>query len=161
MSPEEYETIVSEIVAGICRGAPELSDLKLGFGRRNKLQGASSYKHQIDVSLTGVPNIYLIECKRWDDKIGVEEIMVLAARGTDIAQSRKSVKVHCILATKVGATRGAVTLAQYFGIELEIVRSAQEFGMRIGKRVSVGMVDQLAITDSASCTLTRDGVVVP
>lgn len=160
MSPEEYETIVSEIVADICRGAPELSGMTLGFGLKNKLQGASCYKHQIDVSLEGFPDTYLIECKRWDKKIGVQEIMVLAARGTDIAQLRQNVKIHCSLATKIGATRGAVTLAQYFGIELEIVRSAQEFGMRIGKRISLGMVDRVLATSSLSFTVIRDGVVV-
>jgi len=38
MSPGEYETIVSEIVADIRRDAPELSGMTLGFGLKNKLQ---------------------------------------------------------------------------------------------------------------------------
>ena len=45
-------------------------------------------------------------------------------------------------------------------IELEIVRSAQEFGMRIGKRISLGMVDRVLATSSLSFTVIRDGVVV-
>lgn len=149
MTPSEYERVVADIVQGICAAAPELKGLTLGFGRNNRHAGASGYRHQIDVSLTGERHIYLIECKRWEAKIGVEEVMVLAARGTDIAQAHDNVTLHAVLASKVGATRGAITLAQHFRIQLETVRSAQEFGFRIGKNARVGVVDRLVITDYA------------
>ena len=153
MTPDEYENVVAGIVSGICQSAPELGGLRLGSGRANRLPGASGYKHQIDVSLSGSENIYLVECKRWEHKIGVDEVMVLAARATDIIQANSGVTFQAILASTVGATRGAKTLANYFQIQLEIVRSAHEFGMRIGKNVRVGIAETLRLGDSLACTV--------
>jgi hypothetical protein len=155
MTPVEYESVVSDIVAGICIGVPDLAGMKLGFGRANRLSGASGYKHQIDVSLSGPKEIYLIECKRWKSKIGVAEVMILAARGTDIAQSNDGIIVQAVLASTVGATKGAIKLAKYFRIQLEIVQSAQVFGLRIGKHISVGVADSFPIGDHVSVTVTK------
>jgi hypothetical protein len=104
MTPSEYEIVVANIVSGICRGAENLDGLELAFGRSNRLEGGSGYKHQIDVSLSVGRAIYLIECKRWDDKIGVEEVMVLAARGSDISHLNSAATIKAILASKTGAT---------------------------------------------------------
>ena len=153
MTPDEYENVVADIVSGICQNAPELDGFRLGSGRSNRLSGASGYKHQIDVSLSGDNAIYLIECKRWKTKIGVEEVMVLAARATDIVQGTNGVPIQAILASKVGVTRGAKTLAEYFNIQLEVVRSAHEFGMRIGRNVRVGVASKLMVTDSITATV--------
>ena len=147
MSPEDYERVVAEIVRGICEGAPELNDIVLGQGRANRLLGASGYKHQIDVSLSSAAKTYLIECKRWESKIGVEEIMTLAARSTDIAQAHEGNIAQAILASTKGATRGAIILARFFNIQLEVVHSAHVFGFRIGKQVRVGVADGFRIVD--------------
>lgn len=160
MTPDEYENVVAAIVGGICHEASDLNDLALGFGRTNRLLGASGYKHQIDVSVSGSRNIYAIECKRWEAKIGVDEVMVLAARGSDILQANVGVAVHPILATRVGATRGAKVLAKHFGVSLEIVQSAQEFGLRIGRHVSVGVAASLSVSDEPFGVVTRNGAVV-
>lgn len=153
MTPDEYENVVADIVSGICQSAPELCGLVLGVGRANRLLGASGYKHQIDVSLSGGKNIYLIECKRWEAKIGVDEVMVLAARATDIVETNSCATLQAILVSKVGATRGAKILASYFQIQLETVRSAREFGMRIGKNAKVGMADTFRLGDSLTCAV--------
>lgn len=155
MTPSEYEQLVADIVAGICAGAPELDGFHVSSGRKNRLSGASGYKHQIDVSLIGQENVYLIECKRWETKIGVQEIMVLAARATDIARAQQDTTVHPILASKIGGTRGAITLAAYFGIQLEVVRSAGAFGFRIGKNVRAGVAEHLVFGDRVTATITK------
>ncbi|MGQ0801083.1 MAG: restriction endonuclease [Pseudomarimonas sp.] len=160
MSPKEYEVVVSEIVAAIARCQSDSSAI-LGYGGSNRLVGASGYKHQIDVTLKNVSAVYLIECKRWLKKVGVEEVMVLASRGTDISQHQQVGSVHCVLATTVGATRNALVLAKFFNIQIEIVRSAQEFGMRIGRHTQLGAGDGLVLGDSLSMFLIRGGVVIP
>jgi hypothetical protein len=160
MSPDDYESLVASLVDGIRATAPEFQELHIGFGRSNRLLGASGYKHQIDVSLEGASRVFLLECKRWEYKIGVDEVMVLVARGADIAQARQNARIHCILASKVGSTRGAITLAHYFGIELEIIVSAHEYGLRLGKRVHVGVSDGVVFGDSCTATVIRNGEVV-
>jgi hypothetical protein len=143
-------------VRGICDGAPELNGFVLGQGRRNRVPGASGYEHQIDVSLLSVTKAYLIECKRWESKIGVEEVMTLAARGTDIAQVNEGQMIQAILVSTKGATRGAVALAQFFNVQLEVVRSAHVFGLRIGNQVSVGASSGFRITDRATITVVQN-----
>lgn len=160
MTPSEYEIVVADIVSGICNGAANLGGLKLGSGRSNRLEGRSGYKHQIDVSLSSCTALYLIECKRWDDKIGIQEVMVLAARDTDISQLHPSANIKAILVSKTGATRGAKMLASHFGIDLEIVSSPREFGLRIGRHISLGVADSTALRDDASCEVVRNGVIV-
>jgi len=160
MTPSEYEQVVHDIVDQIRANAPELAGSILGFGRRCKVMGVSGYHHQIDVALETDTNIYLIECKRWEDRIGVDVLLVLAARVHDVQQSRPGKHVRGILTSTNGATPNAKKLAVAFEVEIEIVRSTAEFGMRIGKRTSVGIADHAKVTDSFFGTITRnDGTV--
>src|SRR5258706_12545028 len=101
MTPAEYEQLVADIAGGIREGAADLQDLVLASAGANRLPGASSYRHQIDVSLEGPKRVFLIECKRWDEKVGVEEVLVLAARASDILQARPGCAVRAILVSKV------------------------------------------------------------
>ena len=154
MSPDEYERITSAIVAGICEQAPALSAYHPTVGKKSKALGKSGYRHQIDVCLRTDSAIYLIECKRWKDSIGIEEVMVLAARANDVAaESRKP--VHAILATTIGASKNAVKIASVFQIKLEIVKSAREFGMQIGKYISVGLVSSAMATDNCEAEIVN------
>jgi hypothetical protein len=157
MSPEDYERVVADIVKGISDSAPALTGFRLGVGRANRLLGASTYEHQIDVSLLNREKIYLVECKRWEAKIGVEEIMILAARCADIAQRNEQCSVQAIIASTKGLTRGGRKLAQFFNIQVEVVRSAQEFGFRIGDQVRAGMADGFGFTDRAVATVIHGG----
>jgi Restriction endonuclease len=157
---EEYEQLVSEIAKDICQTAPELHGLVLGSGRNNRIRGASGYPHQIDVSLQETGRIFLIECKRWKKKIGAAEVLVLAGRVNDIQAYSPEFKVKAILGSMCGASQGARQLAQHFDIDIEIVTSASEFGLRIGRFVHQVVVSQAGFTDSATCTLTRGGVQI-
>lgn len=151
-SPSEYEQLVAEIAAGICAGAPKLKGLVPGFGSKNRLVGASGYKHQIDVSLQAGKKIFLIECKRWEKKIGVPEVLILAARVGDIHDAQPGASIQGILASKVGASKNAKTLADYWGIQLEVIRSANEFGLRIGKYAHAAMSDGITFGDQVTAT---------
>ena len=144
MSPEEYERITSEIVAGICEQSPALSVSRLTFGKTSKVLGKSGYRHQIDVCLTTESTIYLIECKRWNAPIGIDEVMILAARGNDVAAESKKI-VHAILASTKRASKNAVKIASVFNVKLEIVQSPIEFGMQIGKFISVGIASSACL----------------
>ena len=87
LSPADYEKLVADIVLGMRQSAPELAMLSLGAGRANRILGASGYNHQIDVSLTGPGGKFLLECKKWNKRAGVESVLVLAARASDILQA--------------------------------------------------------------------------
>lgn len=144
MTPKDYENVVSDIVNGIQNGAADLSDFHFGYGSKNRIPGASGYRHQIDVSLVSSKKAYLIECKLWGRKVGVAEILTLAARAADIGGLRSDLEVDCILASNAGPTRGARKLVAYFGIQFEAVKSASEFGFKLGKNINLGFVDAIA-----------------
>lgn len=146
MTPKDYEQVVSDIARGIQDGAADLSNFKLGYGAKNRIRGTSGYRHQIDVSLVSPERVYLIECKLWGRKVGVAEILTLAARAADIGALRSDLLVDCILASNAGPTRGAKKLIAHFGIQVEAVKSASEFGFKLGKNIHLGVVDVISPT---------------
>lgn len=161
MSSDEYEQLVASIVGGICKGAGDLNALSLGSGRSNRITGASGYDHQIDVSLQDDKRLFIVECKCWSDPIGVQEILVLAARAIDIAALLKGSIVSKIIVSTQPATAGAQKLAGHFGVALEVARSSADFGLRIGRHVAVGVVDRATFSDRCEATVIRNGVEVP
>lgn len=160
LSPTEYEQLVASIVAGMRQSAPELAMLSLRSGRTNRIYGASGYNHQIDVSLTGSAGIFLLECKKWNKRAGVESVLVLAARASDILQARGDMRIIPILVSSIGFTRGAQQIANHYGVRLELVQSPQVFGMQLGARARIGVQDSLIISDHVETRLYRDGKLV-
>lgn len=158
MKPAEYEQLVADIANDICRTAPELQGLVLGRGRNNKLLGASGYRHQIDVSLQEEKQVFLIECKHWNARVGVAEVLVMAGRARDIQAHTPNCTVTAVLVSVKGASRGAHKLAQHFGVEIEIAKSASEFGLRIGRFVHQAVSDDLSVSDHWEVTIIRNGV---
>ncbi len=59
MSPKgvEYESLIDELVRGLRYGTSLESDYRQGQGAKNRIAGASGYKHQIDVSIHGENDI--------------------------------------------------------------------------------------------------------
>ena len=161
MTPGQYEQLLAEIADGICRAAPDLQSLVLGSGRNNKIEGASGYGHQIDVSLQDPARLFIIECKYWTDRIGVQEVLVLCARTIDIAGRLKGCSITPILVSVKGASAGAVKLARHFGVTIEIAVSASEFGLRIGKFVTQAVTDRVVMSDHCEATVLRNNVEVP
>ena len=157
ISPADYEKLVAEIASGMRQSAPALAMLTLGEGRTNRILGASGYNHQIDVSLVGPRGMFLIECKRWRKRAGVESVLVLAARASDILQAHRTSKVTPILISSVGFTRGAKQIANHYGVRLELVVSAQAFGLQLGAIARIGAHDVAVAADHAETFHYRGG----
>jgi hypothetical protein len=155
LTPSEYETLVAKIVSGIAVGAPELAAGQINFGARNRVLGASGYRHQIDVSLLLPKQIYIVECKRWLKRIGVQEALILASRGLDILEANPGFQVHAMIASTVRITAGAKLIATKFGVQPEIVKSEFEFGFRIGRRVYHALRSTVVVGDYAEAMVVR------
>ncbi|MGB6068460.1 MAG: hypothetical protein WBG50_26935 [Desulfomonilaceae bacterium] len=160
MTPNEYESVVAKIAEGIRTSATDLGDLVIGLGRNNRIVGASAYRHQIDVSLSGNNRIFIIECKMWGRRAGVQEILVLASRSQDIRDQHPGTSVTAILVSTQGASRGASKIAQHFGIAIEITKSPANFGLRIGQSIHQGISIGVASSLSVEETVVRNGVVL-
>ena len=157
MNPAEYEKVVADIVRDILQSSGEHKHLLLGSGRNNRIPGASGYHHQIDVSIHGPSLLYLIECKRWKDKIGLAEVLVLAARMNDIQDHFRECSVIGIFGCLNSATGPAKQVAEHYKIIIEIVHSSTEFGLRVGRHVAHGILDSLSISDEVDVCQKRKG----
>lgn len=140
---------------------PDLSSLILNSGRQNRIEGVSGYKHQIDVSLQDSHRLFIIECKQWNKKAGVAEVLVLASRSIDIQQNFPSLKVFPILVSTKEATKPAKQIAGHFKIAIEAVKSAAEFGLRLGNFIWEGVFDGTNFSEQVECIVCRNGVIVP
>jgi hypothetical protein len=115
----EYEQIVQSIIqqklSGIELDAPVIVE------HNSKLRGVSGYEHQIDVSFScsmiGVKLLFLVECKYYNKKVSVEDILAFKARIDDI-RAHKGVFV-----TTEGYQKGALTFAKQNGIALVTVKA--------------------------------------
>ena len=131
MSPAEYEEVVREITASIFRKVEGLQPEQVGSGKHNHIEGSSGYEHQIDVSILGKKDLILVECKRWKRKVDVGHMLAFYARVCDIwGKLPQGMKVHAVFATTVGLQSGAITVAEYYNIDWQIVKSPREFGLK-------------------------------
>ena len=112
MTPTEYETLVGELVSEIASSFEDMAGAIAGLGARNKITGASGFKHQIDVSLTVAPWLVLIECKQWRTRVDVEPVLVLASRVADIRATRPEQKIWASLVTQ----KGLVAMRQHLHV---------------------------------------------
>ncbi len=162
-SDVEYEELVSDIVNGIKQSAFELHELQLGFNSRghlNRILGASGFNHQIDVSLKGTGHIFIFECKHWRKSIGVAEVLILASRKNDIQACYPEREVKASMVSICKPSRNIPGLAKHFGIEIEMVTSGYEYGLRIAARVHQAVVSQMLLTDTAICEQKRGGIQI-
>jgi hypothetical protein len=146
MTPEQYEALTGSVVRDISSSLSDMADAELHYGRTNKINGASGFKHQVDVSLTSASWLVLVECKRWLKKIGVQEVLVLASRSADIKEKEPGKKLWVSMVTQKGASGNAQTLARHFDINIDVVRSASEFSVRLRSRVGMGFQAGAALT---------------
>lgn len=110
MTPSEYEKLIARIAKEFSNNPLDSKDWTIKHGRVNRLQGFSSYKHQIDVSLECDTDIVLIECKLWTRTITVSEYLVLLGRVEDIAKANPNKRVRGALVTTNGWQSGVITL---------------------------------------------------
>lgn len=153
MTSAEYERLFADIIKGIRSSDQRARDLPISAGSKNRILGASGYKHQIDVSFVFEGKSYIAECKKWKSLVGVQEILVLASRRQDIEARDPRTPISALIVSQIGTTSGAKKLANHFGIDLTVARSGAEFGLQLGKRVFIATQNGLGIGERVSVTV--------
>ncbi|MFZ0257947.1 MAG: hypothetical protein WAN46_20430 [Gammaproteobacteria bacterium] len=148
MNGKEYETLIHDLVSRLVGHQPAILLKMVKSGRENKINGASRFAHQVDVSVKNAPFLNLIECKYWSRRVGPQAVLVLAARLVDIRDANPSLDVCAHLVSTKAVTNGARVLAEHFGISLDVVSSIEEYGIRLRDQVFVGVRDPVVATDS-------------
>lgn len=124
MNSEEYEVLIKDIVAGIFKERPELEQKDVRQGTKNKWEGISGQKHQIDVSLGGEKELILVECKYWNRPVNVGVVNEFQSKVDDI--KRKDVReIQALIVSTKGFQSGALKVAGYNKIQLSTVTSVE------------------------------------
>ena len=131
MTRDNYSSAAryEELVASIARQMTNHTSLvELGLERHglgNKWQGASGYRHQIDVSLEGDKHILLVECKLHGKPLSVETFLTLLARRLDISTGPEVYgrEVRAALVSNGGFQRGVITLARYYVRDISLYQA--------------------------------------
>jgi len=151
MTSNEYEEVTGQIARSIFEQVEGVKSESVAYGKKNRWRGASGYNHQIDVSVRGVQDIWLIECKCWKSKVRPESVLTFAARIWDIRDGQaRDVKLHPSLITTRGFQPGAEILARFFGIRLDYVNSLNEFLIRFKQAILAGVTDSFVYSDEAT-----------
>ena len=154
LSGADYEKLVHELVSTF-RQAPGMENYAIGAGTRNRMVGASGYRHQIDLSLESSERIFLLELKHYLSSVGVAELLVLAARLQDISAANKHKLVRALLVSKRKPSRNVPPLAQFFSVQVEVVESAHAYGLSFANLHFVGITEAANATDSCDAVVIR------
>lgn len=150
MTSGEYEQITADIVASVFEHVEGIKAQHVQHGRRNRVQGKSGYRHQIDVSIRGAQDWLLVECKMWKDPVKVPAFLAFLARIIDIRPTQPDINIHASIVTTRGFQKGVPLLANYYNnqlpkvrIQLDKVSSPLEFVIKYKHLFSVGVQDDL------------------
>ena len=149
-----YERLVDELLSGLRRGTP-LDSFHQGSGAKNRIQGASGYKHQIDISVGNATDLYLFELKCLQKSIGVQEVMVLAARFADISHAMPACRVHASMVSLKRPSRNVPNLAAHFKIKVEVIEDLLSYGVSFSGHHFVGYVERIHATDHMDAEVIR------
>jgi len=134
---EEFEKLTKRISKEICKIASNLHAGNIAQGSTNKIEGKSGYKHQIDVSIKTNNQIILIECKKYKNKVGLSDMLILIARVDDIRRKYPDFKVTGVFFTTEGYTKNALTLARAYKIEWNKAKTIKNFAIHIAGNVLI------------------------
>lgn len=133
----EYEKLTQEIYQGLLSKEPGG-----GTAEHNiNVRGKSGVEHQIDVlwrfKKAGVDHLVCVECKNYLSNITLEKVRSFFGVLHDIGNC------HGIMVTKTGFQSGAAAFANFYGIDLKLVRKPiqQDFEGAI-KTVHITQVDK-------------------
>jgi hypothetical protein len=128
---KKFENLTKEIVQAVMNVSPNLQDAVIRDGPTNRIEGASGFKHQIDVSIE-VPSekLFLVECKHYKSKVTVSDMLVLIARIDDISK-KKSIKVMGCFFTTKGYTEPARKVGSCYNIELNTFTDINSFAVHV------------------------------
>lgn len=154
LSGPEYEKLLRELVVTFTK-TRGMERYVIGAGPRNRIAGASAYRHQIDLSLESEERLFLLELKHFLSPVGVAELLVLAARLRDIAAASPSKHVHASLVSKRKPTRNVPPLAEFFGIQIEVVESLQAYALTFANLHFFGITESAHARDSCDAEVVR------
>jgi len=142
LSSQEYEELVKKLIDSLLKNNDLLKIEDIGYGRETKIEGASGCRHQIDIAYRDPENqsLILIECKCWQSKVKMEQVLAFQSRLVDI-RDKQNTKTEGIMVTTVGYQNGAKKYADNKGIKLEKVKNASEFGIFIRNLGSIATGD--------------------
>lgn len=157
MNHKDYEVHICGMVQHLGSSASRLAQCTVSGGATNRVTGASGFPHQIDVTVRNPTKLLLIECKCWQARVDVEPVLILAARIIDIRAGLAGMNVlGSIVSTKV-PTHGARVIAAHFDISIDVVKSANEYALRIFNHDFVGDNEIANASDSYSADVIRGG----
>jgi hypothetical protein len=135
--PKTFEKVAKEIAEEVKKASPNLQKAVINYGRKNRIEGASGFRHQIDVSIE-IPGekLFLVECKRYKSKVTLSHMLVLIARIDDICKKKRN-KVSGIFFTTIGYTKPAKEVGSYYNIELNTVKDIKYFAVQVAGNVFV------------------------
>lgn len=118
MESDEYEELVSTIATSLTNEPGLIDKPELHWGSGNFWQGASGFRHQIDVSLENERHVLLVECKCWNEgnRPKAEDFLTIWARVMDIEKgpaSRRRV-FRGALVSSSSFQSGVETLRDYY-----------------------------------------------
>jgi hypothetical protein len=106
--------------------------------KTNRIDGISSYRHQIDISVHCKKHLILLECKKWKAKINARDFLAFLARIFDIEQRfQEQFEVQGSIVTPRGCRRGACKLAEHYKkIDLITATSIKDARVQFSARYS-------------------------
>ncbi|MHB1107674.1 MAG: hypothetical protein ACYCZ2_15060 [Lutibacter sp.] len=120
MTSNEYEELVFSISERFTNNPNENIIWKRSTGGKNRIEGISGYKHQIDVYLESDNDILLIECKKWTTNVPVGQYLTLFGRLVDISFKYPNRNVRAALVTSKGWQSGVTQLNNHYGKKLSL-----------------------------------------
>ena len=116
MKAEEYEQLVGNISQGLTNDAGLMSMVRKQVGRNNLWEGASGFRHQIDVSIDNDTDALLIECKLWTSGVRAIEFLTHLGRLIDIRDNPKNKhrNIRGALVTSQKWQSGVEVLVRYY-----------------------------------------------
>ena len=135
---KEFEILVEKIARDIKNFSASLDDAVIRHGAKNRIAGASGFKHQIDVSIE-IPMkrlLIVIECKRYKSKVALKDMLILIARIDDIRKKR-NIDVTGVFFTTVGYTWPAKKVGDYNNIELNTIENTKYFAAQLAGNVLI------------------------
>ena len=153
MTPAQQERFVAAVTKSMAEAHEGPGQTAVRSGTRNRILGASGFRHQVDVSVSTVQDLVLYECKYWGRNVGPDAVLAFAARGLDIQHANPSRKVTLSIVVKQDLTSGARLLAEHFGVCRQIAKSAAEFAVAYKSDNQIGTVDGATLGEHAEARL--------
>ncbi|WP_284308824.1 hypothetical protein [Hydrogenophaga electricum] len=146
----DYEHLVNKLIAGLREGA-NLTNFEQRYGATNRIKGASGYKHQIDVSLLGHSDLFLFEAKCLKRVLGVQEVLIMGARLTDISAAFPNHRVHASVISMKHVSRNAQPIADHFNVKIDWISDVKNYGITFANQHLVGWEETVGFKCTIEC----------